>query len=50
MLRASVGNGVAKELIFMTRGHGYEQRRGGSLEGVGGARWEGGKEEKLGQL
>ena len=45
MLRASIGNGVAKELICMAYGH--EQRRGDHQRkwGVLGG---GGKEEKIG--
>ena len=41
MFRASIGNGVAKELIRLTRGH--QQRKGESAEGVGGAGWRGAK-------
>ena len=46
-VKNSIGNGEAKELSCITRGY---KLREALLEGMGGTRWKGAKEEKLGQL
>ena len=43
----SIGNGVAKELVFMTHGHELREEL---LEGMGGTRWRGAQGEILGKL
>ena len=47
-VKYTIENGEAKELIHMT--HGHELKKGGLLEGMGGAGWREAKGEKLGQL
>ena len=48
-VKNSIGNGVAKELIYMT--HGHELKQGQGLpEGMVGTGWMNVKGEKLGQL
>ena len=45
MLRASIGNGIVKELICMTHRH---EKGEGIIRGSGGCCVEGGKEGKIG--